>query len=106
DRAGLLVYTKLCVAARGMDCPARRGGFAVTQAVLDQTTFRSLPAEEFRAPLRDGAEVFYRAWLPPRPTDKAVLLFHRGHEHSGRYAELVERLGLNDAVVFAWDQRG
>jgi alpha-beta hydrolase superfamily lysophospholipase/SAM-dependent methyltransferase len=56
--------------------------------------------------LRDGAELFYRAWLPNGPTTKAVLLFHRGHEHSGRWHETVKALGLDDVAVFAWDQRG
>src|SRR4051794_509001 len=56
--------------------------------------------------LRDGAELFYRAWLPERPTTKALLLFHRGHEHSGRWQETALALGLEDVAVFAWDQRG
>jgi alpha-beta hydrolase superfamily lysophospholipase len=56
--------------------------------------------------LADGAKLFYRAWLPERPTTKALLLFHRGHEHSGRWEETVEALGLEDVAVFAWDQRG
>jgi alpha-beta hydrolase superfamily lysophospholipase len=54
----------------------------------------------------DGAELFYRSWVPQWPTDKALLLFHRGHEHSGRWQETVESLGLNDVAVFAWDARG
>jgi alpha-beta hydrolase superfamily lysophospholipase/SAM-dependent methyltransferase len=54
----------------------------------------------------DGAELFYRAWLPATPADKALLLFHRGHEHSGRFQELVEELGLEDVAVFALDARG
>ena len=54
----------------------------------------------------DGAELFYRAWIPAEPTEKALLLFHRGHEHSGRWSELVEMLGLPDVAVFAWDARG
>ena len=54
----------------------------------------------------DGAELFYRAWIPPEPTEKALLLFHRGHEHSGRWSEVVEMLGLPDVAVFAWDARG
>jgi alpha-beta hydrolase superfamily lysophospholipase/SAM-dependent methyltransferase len=58
----------------------------------------------FAAP--DGTELFYRAWLPPTPTDKALILFHRGHEHSGRFEEMVEQLGLEDVAVFAWDARG
>ena len=37
---------------------------------------------------------------------KAVVLFHRGHEHSGRWQEFVEQLDLRDASVFAWDARG
>jgi alpha-beta hydrolase superfamily lysophospholipase len=56
--------------------------------------------------LRDGGVLFYRAWLPERPTTKALLLFHRGHEHSGRWQETVAALGLEDVAVFAWDQRG
>ena len=56
--------------------------------------------------LRDGTELFYRAWLPEKPTTEALLLFHRGHEHSGRWQETVAALGLADVAVFAWDQRG
>ena len=56
--------------------------------------------------LRDGTELFYRAWWPARATDKAVVIFHRGHEHSGRLQDVVEALGLEDVAVFAWDARG
>jgi alpha-beta hydrolase superfamily lysophospholipase/SAM-dependent methyltransferase len=54
----------------------------------------------------DGVELFYRAWTPDKPTDKALLLFHRGHEHSGRWQEVVDLLSLPDLAVFAWDARG
>jgi len=54
----------------------------------------------------DGAELFYRAWIPCEATDKAILLFHRGHEHSGRWQQIVDLLGLKDIAVFAWDARG
>ncbi len=54
----------------------------------------------------DGAKLFYRAWIPDTPTEKALLLFHRGHEHSGRWSEFVELLGLDDVAIFAWDARG
>ena len=54
----------------------------------------------------DGTELFYRAWHPAVPGNKALLLFHRGHEHSGRLAELVRDLGLEDVHIFAWDARG
>lgn len=66
----------------------------------------ALRPREFRVTLRDGTELFYRAWLPEKPTTKALLLFHRGHEHSGRWQETVTSLGLDDIAVFAWDQRG
>src|SRR5438552_16034864 len=54
----------------------------------------------------DGAELFYRAWIPRARTDKTILLFHRGHEHSGRWQQTVDLLGLQDIAVFAWDARG
>ena len=72
----------------------------------------------------DGQDLFYRAWLPEinaetissrarvsmpnrlPPIRKALLLFHRGHEHSGRWEETVEALNLRDVAVFAWDARG
>src|SRR5438046_3783766 len=54
----------------------------------------------------DGAELFYRAWIPKRPTNKALVLFHRGHEHSGRWKETIDLLNLDDAAIFAWDARG
>src|SRR5947208_16604194 len=54
----------------------------------------------------DGAELFYRGWIPHEATDKAILLLHRGHEHSGRWQETVDLLALTDIAVFAWDARG
>ena len=55
----------------------------------------------------DGAELFYRAWLPnDKKVEKALLLFHRGHEHSGRWQGTVDSLSLEDVAVFAWDARG
>jgi alpha-beta hydrolase superfamily lysophospholipase len=55
----------------------------------------------------DGARLYYRYW-PARTADsrKAVVLLHRGHEHSGRLAHLVDELDLPDFAVFAWDARG
>ena len=71
------------------------------------TALRSLPvASEHSVVMSDGAELFYRAWLPAGPVKQALLLFHRGHEHSGRWQETVEALGLEDTAVFAWDARG
>src|SRR5438552_1101273 len=66
----------------------------------------ALESSEHTVTLRDGTELFYRAWMPETPTTKALLLFHRGHEHSGRWEETVAALGQDDVAVFAWDQRG
>lgn len=55
----------------------------------------------------DGVDLFYRHWpaLAARPRG-AILLFHRGHEHSGRVAHLPDELDLPDFDFFAWDARG
>ena len=63
------------------------------------------PAEH-RLTSWDGTQLFYRAWLPRRNSRKALLLFHRGHEHSGRWQETVDALNLDDVAIFAWDARG
>lgn len=55
----------------------------------------------------DGVELFFRHW--PVKSGKprgAVLLFHRGHEHGGRMAHLVDELDLPDFAFYAWDARG
>src|SRR5258706_3846799 len=56
--------------------------------------------------LADGTELFYRAWLPHEPTRKALVIFHRGHEHSGRLEDVVRELRLRDVAVFGWDADG
>jgi len=55
----------------------------------------------------DGETLFYRYW-PAESTGwrGAIVLFHRGHEHSGRVAHLVEELDLPEFAFFAWDARG
>jgi alpha-beta hydrolase superfamily lysophospholipase len=55
----------------------------------------------------DGVALFYRHWPAlAREPRGAILLFHRGHEHSGRIAHLADELQLPDFEVFAWDARG
>lgn len=56
----------------------------------------------------DGESIFYRHWAATEPSTekKAIMLFHRGHEHSGRIAHLVNELDLPDYDFFAWDARG
>jgi alpha-beta hydrolase superfamily lysophospholipase/SAM-dependent methyltransferase len=58
----------------------------------------------------DGARLFYRAWQPRvTRTDgpqRALVFLHRGHEHSGRIAPLVERFACQHDWAFAYDARG
>ncbi|HTP98640.1 MAG TPA: bifunctional alpha/beta hydrolase/class I SAM-dependent methyltransferase [Casimicrobiaceae bacterium] len=55
----------------------------------------------------DAVDLFYRHWpAPDGPPRGAIVLFHRGHEHSGRMAHLVDELGMPDFDFFAWDARG
>src|SRR5204863_2267764 len=55
----------------------------------------------------DGVELFYRHWPAVRePRRGAIVLFHRGHEHSGRMAHLADELDLPEFAFFAWDARG
>ena len=66
---------------------------------------RSANERTFRA--FDGTELFYREWpAATSPSRGAIVLFHRGHEHSGRMAHLVDELGLDDFAFYAWDARG
>jgi alpha-beta hydrolase superfamily lysophospholipase len=64
-------------------------------------------ASEHTFPTHDGVPLFYRHW-PATGGERrgAVLLFHRGHEHSARMAHLVDELDLPDFDFFAWDARG
>jgi len=55
----------------------------------------------------DGVSLFYRHW--PAQAEKprgVIVLFHRGHEHSGRMAHVVDELDLPDFAFYAWDARG
>jgi alpha-beta hydrolase superfamily lysophospholipase len=58
----------------------------------------------------DGLRLFYRHWATEaRPTEgerRAVVLLHRGHEHSGRIEHLADELQLPGHAIFAWDARG
>ncbi len=66
----------------------------------------------------DGTAIYYRYWLT-MPLDeikkveqqytqqkRQVILLHRGHEHSGRLAELGQQFATAGYQVFAWDARG
>ena len=65
------------------------------------------PLLERRFKTRDGLDLYFRHWpATVSPRKGAVLLFHRGHEHSGRMAHLVDELDLPEFAFYAWDQRG
>jgi alpha-beta hydrolase superfamily lysophospholipase len=58
----------------------------------------------------DGTRLFYRHWpaLDTKPGHPrgTIVIFHRGHEHSGRVAHLADELELDGFDVFALDARG
>lgn len=65
------------------------------------------PVYERTFATHDGIDLFYRHWPAVRgPVRGAIVLFHRGHEHSARMAHLVDELVLPDFDFFAWDARG
>lgn len=68
----------------------------------------SRQAEERTFRTHDGVELFYRHWpaLAPAAPPRAIVLLHRGHEHSGRLQHLVDELDLPEFAMFAWDARG
>ena len=64
------------------------------------------PVSEHHFETHDGVQLFYRHWPATAPRRGAVVMFHRGHEHSGRIAHLADELDLPDFDFFAWDARG
>ncbi|AOA56962.1 bifunctional alpha/beta hydrolase/class I SAM-dependent methyltransferase [Acinetobacter larvae] len=56
----------------------------------------------------DGSTLYYQHWASSQNSQpkKAIVLFHRGHEHSGRVAHLVDELNFPEFDFFAWDARG
>ncbi len=55
----------------------------------------------------DDVSLFYRHWPAHGDASRgAIVLIHRGHEHSGRMAHLADELGLPDFDIFAYDMRG
>jgi len=66
---------------------------------------RPVEAKTFKT--HDGVELFYRHWPAAGGAPRgAIVMFHRGHEHSGRMAHLADELDLPDFAFFAWDARG
>jgi alpha-beta hydrolase superfamily lysophospholipase len=63
-------------------------------------------AKECTFATHDGVQLFYRHWPSTSQRRGCVVMFHRGHEHSGRMAHLVDEMNLPDFDFFAWDARG
>lgn len=64
-------------------------------------------AQEKHFITHDGSTLFYRHWpADSGASGRALVLLHRGHEHSGRLQHVVDELGLDDFSCFAWDARG
>src|SRR5256885_1921123 len=65
-----------------------------------------IPQERFFG-TSDGTKLFFRYWPAINPElNRALILFHRGHEHSGRLQHVVDELDLPGTPMFAWDARG
>ncbi|MCW1874478.1 bifunctional alpha/beta hydrolase/class I SAM-dependent methyltransferase [Erwinia sp. INIA-01] len=55
----------------------------------------------------DGATLYFRHWPAAESgSRKVIVLFHRGHEHSGRLQHVVDELMMPDTHFYAWDARG
>lgn len=64
-------------------------------------------AQELTFTTSDNVPLFYRCWPAQNsPTKRVIVLFHRGHEHSGRLQHIVDELMLPDVTFYAWDARG
>lgn len=55
----------------------------------------------------DGTALFFRHWASAddKP-QRVIVLFHRGHEHSGRLQHIADELSMPDTAFYAWDARG
>ncbi|KHN50798.1 bifunctional alpha/beta hydrolase/class I SAM-dependent methyltransferase [Pectobacterium fontis] len=55
----------------------------------------------------DGESLYFRYWPATEGfSKKVIVLFHRGHEHSGRLQHIVDELVMPDTHFYAWDARG
>lgn len=65
-------------------------------------------AQEHHFVTSDNTSLFYRYWpaLAAGAPRKVIVLFHRGHEHSGRLQHIVDELAMPEADFYAWDARG
>lgn len=55
----------------------------------------------------DNTVLYFRHWpAAAHHSHKVIVLFHRGHEHSGRLQHVVDELRMPEAHFYAWDARG
>ena len=56
----------------------------------------------------DNVALYFRHWPSTENTRsrKVIVLFHRGHEHSGRLQHIVDELETPEIQFYAWDARG
>jgi alpha-beta hydrolase superfamily lysophospholipase len=79
----------------------------MSQTVVAERPPVTRTAAEHTFRTSDGVEIFFRAWEPTAMgSRRAIVLFHRGHEHSARWQDFVDRIALADYWFFAWDARG
>jgi alpha-beta hydrolase superfamily lysophospholipase/phosphatidylglycerophosphate synthase len=101
------VRAGLAEARAGSARSARSGSADDTSRLSPSPQVSARPVMEKTFRTHDGVDLFYRLWpatsTPPRG---AIVMFHRGHEHSGRMAHLADELRLPEFAVFAWDARG
>lgn len=72
------------------------------------TRVEKRPVEERHFVTDDGQRLFFRYWpaTDAQATPRAIVIFHRGHEHSGRVTHIVDEINLPGYAFFAWDARG
>ena len=75
---------------------------------MQNKTLEKRTAQEHTFSAADGVAIFYRHWPSGNNNapKRAIILFHRGHEHSGRQQDVVDSLEMPDYACFAWDARG
>jgi len=79
---------------------------ATTAIALETTRAQARRSEEHTFTTSDGVRLFFRYWpAVTAPAQGAVVLLHRGHEHSGRVAHLVDEFDLPHHAFFALDAR-
>jgi alpha-beta hydrolase superfamily lysophospholipase/SAM-dependent methyltransferase len=64
------------------------------------------PPTEQSFTLPDGSQLRYRAWLPPGPATKMLVVLHQVDQPSDRVGDLVGALGFADVAVIAGELPG